>query len=277
MSLSNTTSNAPSNLYHVPKLASDGSNWITYKERLLTVLGARGLKRHLLGQARRPPTPLPWPRPTPSSITPPNPSLSDEEYLEKVESMEAKVDDYEQKEASTRQQIYGTICDALLLKVKSLETAAAVWEAVSKEHEGKSEMYANSVRTRLLNTRCTEGSNVREHLNTLLLLREELAAMGTPYPDTEFSAAIFQSLPESYGTLLTALATAARLARNPLTPADIIFAVSEEYDRRQISQPSSGDSALATNSGQQLECFNCKRKGHVKADCWRKGGGKEGQ
>jgi len=25
-----------------------------------------------------------------------------------------------------------------------------------------------------------------------------------------------------------------------------------------------------------VECFNCKKKGHVRADCWVKGGGKEG-
>ena len=25
------------------------------------------------------------------------------------------------------------------------------------------------------------------------------------------------------------------------------------------------------------ECFNCKHKGHYKSECWRKGGGKEGQ
>ncbi|KAL7284965.1 hypothetical protein ACG7TL_000054 [Trametes sanguinea] len=317
MSLNSSSSTSP-NLYTVPKLAQDGSNWITYKERMFTVLGARGLMRHLLGTARCPPSPPPWPRihphiPTPpvqtsassasrasgptaaevdSSVTqgtaaetavgtmPASPfaSLSDDEYLAKVESMEEKLDDFNQKEFATRQQIYSTISDALLLKVKGLESASQVWAAVSKEHEGKSEMYSNSIRTRLLNTRCAEGGDVREHVNTLLLLREELAAMGTPYPDTEFSATIFQSLPESYGTLLTALSTAARVARNPLAPEDIIFAVCEEYDRRKMSDARSGDAALLTaRSGGQVECFNCKRKGHVKADCWRKGGGKEGQ
>ena len=25
------------------------------------------------------------------------------------------------------------------------------------------------------------------------------------------------------------------------------------------------------------ECYNCKKKGHISADCWAKGGGKEGQ
>ncbi|KAG1751729.1 hypothetical protein EDB19DRAFT_1903674 [Suillus lakei] len=30
-------------LFNVPKLAEDGSNWITYKEQMLTVIGVRGL------------------------------------------------------------------------------------------------------------------------------------------------------------------------------------------------------------------------------------------
>ena len=30
-------------------------------------------------------------------------------------------------------------------------------------------------------------------------------------------------------------------------------------------------------SKKSIECFNCHRKEHVKADCWAKGGGKEGQ
>ena len=27
----------------------------------------------------------------------------------------------------------------------------------------------------------------------------------------------------------------------------------------------------------EKECYNCKKKGHIKRDCWAKGGGKEGQ
>lgn len=309
MSLSHSTANV-SNLFNVPKLAQDGSNWITYKERMHTVLGARGLMRHLIGTAHRPPSPPPWPRtksePATSTKQTPGPmttsatpstvrgkalqpesgskpdllaSLSDDDYFAKVEAAEAKLDDYEQKEFATRQQIYGTItADSLLLKVKDLSTASAVWSAVIKEHEGKSEMYASSVRTRMLNTRCVEGGDVREHFDTLVCLREELAGMGSPLPNAEFSAAIFQSLPESYGTLLTTLSTAARMTGNLLSPGDIIFAVSEEFDRCKLNAPStSNDSALTTQPNSQLECFNCKRKGHIKADCWCKGGGKEGQ
>ncbi|KAJ7036040.1 hypothetical protein C8F04DRAFT_1096712 [Mycena alexandri] len=27
----------------------------------------------------------------------------------------------------------------------------------------------------------------------------------------------------------------------------------------------------------RVECYNCHKKGHVAADCWSKGGGKEGK
>src|SRR5258705_699260 len=36
-----------STLFNIPKLAKDGTNWITYKERLLTTIGVRGLMRYI--------------------------------------------------------------------------------------------------------------------------------------------------------------------------------------------------------------------------------------
>ena len=33
----------------------------------------------------------------------------------------------------------------------------------------------------------------------------------------------------------------------------------------------------ALNADSDVVCHNCKKKGHKKADCWAKGGGKEGQ
>jgi len=33
----------------------------------------------------------------------------------------------------------------------------------------------------------------------------------------------------------------------------------------------------ANSASQEATCYNCDRKGHYKADCWRPGGGKEGQ
>jgi hypothetical protein len=43
-----------SSLFNVPQLAEDGTNWITYKERILTVIGARGLMCYVDGRAVKP-------------------------------------------------------------------------------------------------------------------------------------------------------------------------------------------------------------------------------
>ncbi|GBE83911.1 Retrovirus-related Pol polyprotein from transposon TNT 1-94 [Sparassis crispa] len=295
----------------VPKLATDGSNWITYKEWIHTVMGSRGLMRHLEGTARQPPDPLPYPQTAPSTAAvtvpsataattgtsataamtttaPTQPALTPEEYLAKVEAAESKLDDFLQKEFAAWQQIYGTINDALLLRVKKLPTGADVWGAIQKEYEGKSEMYSGAVRTRLQNMKCDEGANIRTHLDQMLKFREELSSMGAAMADADFSACIYTSLSSSYGTLLTALTTAAHLSKNTLTSDDVVFAICEEFDRRSQGQTSEtvlfvkpagkfASRGKGQKNSKDIECFNCGRRGHMKSECWHAGGGKEGQ
>lgn len=66
-----------------------------------------------------------------------------------------------------------------------------------------------------------------------------------------------------------------------------MLTLAEEYERRTLKSKSRVDSKDAAFSasdkgGKQkskcnVECYNCKKKGHYKADCWAPGGGKEGQ
>ena len=169
---SNSIGGSQANLYTVPKLSADGSNWITYKERILTVAKARGLRRNFAGTARPPPASL-------SLIQPSAPAaaavagaaagspqaaalaaqaalaaLTPEEYDKKVEEIEDKIDAYEKAEAIARQLIYSTITDALLLQVQNMATTAAIWAEVEREHQDKSEMYSSSLRTRLGQAKC---------------------------------------------------------------------------------------------------------------------------
>ena len=39
---------------NLPRLAEDGSNWVTFKERILNNLTSKGLMRHIRGTARQP-------------------------------------------------------------------------------------------------------------------------------------------------------------------------------------------------------------------------------
>ena len=84
-----------------------------------------------------------------------------------------------------------------------------------------------------------------------------------------------------------------------MKPSDLIAFLIEEAQHRVINneRTQNSDQALAThakrkgkgkatrakgdektlNADSNVVCHNCKKKGHKKADCWAKGGGKEGQ
>ena len=74
-----------------------------------------------------------------------------------------------------------------------------------------------------------------------------------------------------------------------LSSNDLFKSITDKYDCRQIGQATkeenvtfySNDSGRGGGGGSSsrkgVECFNFHKRGHKKADCWAKGGGKKGQ
>jgi hypothetical protein len=275
-------------LFNVPQLADDGSNWITYKERALTALGARGLMRYADGRAVKP---VPFTLDSAGKTVKKDgtPATQTE-----IDDSDEKIDIYHQKNSLVKQQIFSTITDRLLLRVQKLDEASKIWAEICTIHEGKSELVQIDLRRRLQETRCDEGGDVKAHFSEMFRLRESLAGMGAVISDNDFYAIILGSLPESYRPLLSSINAAARISQKALTPYELVNVISEEFEHRQLmdNRPSKkGNNAAlsastsagkkrgnsANSASQDVTCYNCDRKGHYKADCWRSGGGKEGQ
>nr|VWO99577.1 Uncharacterized protein [Ganoderma boninense] len=325
-----TEASINSSKYSVPKLATDGSNWVTYQARMKVVQAAKGHMPHIRGTARKPPLPPPIERENPhvpptatapagaaaaaataataaeataaagagagGGPTPGAPDttaaggdpyahLTDEEYAELVEKMDAKYCAWETKEADARALIYETLGDELFIEVQSRPTAKSLWEAVVASCENKSLMYANAIRTRIQNTRCPESGDVRAHLALLLRERQNLAAVGSRLGEAEFAAIITNSLPESYHARVQSILDISSISGQTIPIDFLIGKLNEEYDRRNINKANENALAAAAamhgqgSSGQrsQVECYNCHGRGHIARNCRRKGGGKEGQ
>ncbi|TFY76907.1 hypothetical protein EWM64_g7104 [Hericium alpestre] len=153
MSLSNNLFN----FYSVPKLQNDGTNWIMYKTWLRTVIGAKGLMRHLDGTAQQPSllanlsaTVQPKTDPLSILIAPEASGSASKGKGKNIKPSEAELDafkkalekleEWEQKQYLVKQQIFLTITDSLLLHVQALDHAHEVWNTVCREFEAKTMM-----------------------------------------------------------------------------------------------------------------------------------------
>jgi hypothetical protein len=218
-------------LFNIPKLANDGLNWITYKEKMLTALGAQGLMRYTNGHKTKP-IPFPIDKLT-GKVTKSDGTMP---MAVDLEELEDKIDEYQQKDSLVKQQIFSTISDQLLLRIQNLDCAATIWAKVCKIHEGKMELVQIDLCHRLQELRCEEGGDMKAHFGEQLCLRELLAGMGASIEDCDFYMITLGSLPESYRPLVSSINAAAKIAQKVLTPYELVSVVTEEYEHRQLSE-----------------------------------------
>lgn len=262
----------------IPKLDVSGSNWVIFKARFQWALDARGLLDHVDGTATEPVDPIPASvRDSAKELT------ADQKTL--VTNWEDKLQTWRKGEAIVKQQIAGTIPDSLFMKICKLPTAFDVWAALASDHEQRSRMYSVDLRRRLQMERCSDKGDMRVHLAKLRTMHEDLAAMGHPPADDDFSAIILGSLPKSYEHYVSALNATDTLTT--ISPDKLMVRILEESERRGLRNGGKEEDNSAYHAGsggkqngkgsKKVECYNCRKRGHVKAECWAPGGGKEGQ
>ena len=289
-----TSDNATIKVTQLPKLASDGENWLTYHKRVLNAATARGLRRHLVGTALKP-SPI-VERAGKFYLTADDKAPLSEEALEKHET---SIDSWEQKEAQVRELIYNTVDNASFLQIKGERTAADLWKKLTSIHGNKGAQFEEYLLGKLQTARYAENEDMRTHLTTMNTLRERLSEIGSPISDVQFNAYIRTSLSLTtrYQPLLMTLSTTARQTRSALTSDDLIWHLVEEASTIKLeASVNKSHAALAAahgkfNKGQSengkgkdkkgkgkksgLKCSNCKLKGHTDDNCFAKGGGKE--
>ncbi len=289
-----TSENATIKVTQLPKLASNGENWLTYHERVLNAATAHGLRRHLVGTALKP-SPIVEKRGKFYLSANDTVPLMDE-VLEKHET---SIDSWDQKEAQVRELIYNTVDSTSFLQIKGEKTAAALWTKLTSIYGNKGAQFEEYLLGKLQMARYVENEDMHTHLTTMNTLRECLTKIGSPISDVQFNAYIRTSLSLTtcYQPLLTTLSTTARQTKTALTSDDLIWHLVEEANTIKLeANINKSHAALAAAHGKSnkgssengkgkdrkgkgkksgSKCTNCKLKGHTNDHCFAKGGGKE--
>ena len=116
------------------------------------------------------------------------------------------------------------------------------------------------------------------HFSKLRGLQKELHAMKNLVADEDFIMILITLLLESWDNYTELFLGSSR--NKPIVVSYELIAV---LHQRRKGQNGEGSTALLSKgkdkqgANKDKECYNCKKKGHIMADCWGKGGGKEGQ
>ena len=193
-------------------------------------------------------------------------------------------DAWRSKDCKARATIGLLLEDNQLHHVRKESTAKSTWTALQRYHEKSTLSNKVSLLKKLCGLKLTDCGNMESHLAQMEDLIDQLSSLGETLAEHLTVALFLSSLPDSYGTLITALET-----RDEADLTTVKNKLIEEFKRRteigvvtniqeQQALETTADKdtrRTATNTSAQITCFFCKKPNHMKKDCrkyieWKK-------
>ena len=128
-----------------------------------------------------------------------------------------------------------------------------------------------------------EGFDMVDHISKLRKLQEELHLMENKVTNKDFVMILITSLPESWDQYTSAYLGLS--SNKPTLKSHELVVILLEEDRQRHGRSddsasgvaiqakfSRGDKNSDSKRTEKKKCFNCRKEGHIKDDCWSKGG-----
>ena len=183
----------------ITKLAMDGSNWVTYRDRMIWAFNSRQWDSHL----------------TTTTIPTTYTAAGVVNGLDPNQRWNAE-------EAVAKNMMATSIPDHVFNRIKSKTSTMEVWNAIKALYQTRSKMITVDLGKKLQNTKLGDKDNAQAHFTQLMNLREQLASMGKTLNDDEFASILLGSLPPSYSPTIGGINAAADSTGNAITSNQVI-------------------------------------------------------
>lgn len=178
------------------------------------------------------------------------------------------------KDAQARAIIGLLVEDNQLVHIRNKTAAATTWKALQDYHQKTSLSSKVILLKNLCGMKLAENGNVEEHIINMSILKDKLEAIGENIKEELFIAMLLGCLPDSYNSLINSLESR---PEKDLTINLVKGKLIDEYQRTSNFAVTSEtqDKALKTREKGQhtkskqdaVECFFCKKRGHMKKEC----------
>ncbi len=265
--MSDTT---PSSLFRIELLQEH--NWVPWKRRVTAILRERALLKYADGTLKKP---------IPADAKAPTAEESE------------KITKWEEGDGRAQTQIELTLSDSQMIHIAGAKTSAEMWTQLKLVKEARGKLGILAHHRRLYRTVADESTDIVEHTTEMRRIQEELGMLGSVVTDEDFLMLLISSLPESWDQFTSAYLGST--GNNPTVTSHEFIAIILEENRRRIEKSGGSEAAMyGRNNGRagsgssrgnstsgkvsdDVECWNCHKRGHTSAQCWSKGGGQEGK
>ncbi len=185
---------------------------------------------------------------------------------------------WESNEILVMSLLASSLPDGIFSLVKNKVTVHAQWDVLKKKYETHSSNHCFDLHSKLMNTHCLEGGNIREVFDQLAIIQQQLASAGVDIGDEEFVSILCNSLPKSYESIIPGITA---VGESKTITLDIVrkFAL-EAYDCKiTTGEVTTKTIAFATSGGKELKKRKATNQGGnsygwhgQQSNGWRGGG-----
>jgi hypothetical protein len=168
----------------IPLLKDNGSNWVNYKTKALIAMGSQGLIGHIEGCAQKPKQ---------YTVISSKAVLADgktEATKEQIKTCKKHIEDYETKTYLAHHIMINSVSTQVAQYIGTITTPKDMWDYITKEYEDKTLLFQSNTCQQLQSMKCSEGENIRTHLTEMDKIHQELAGMGAPINDKDYTPII---------------------------------------------------------------------------------------
>jgi len=209
-------------LWAIPKLTSDGSNWVTFKTCFLFAMAGCDVGGHFNRSDTAPPTP---------TLRTPDETKWTTIDRDRQQTHPLAVKKWKHNEHITCTQLAQVVLDSLIIRTQHAGTVADMWQIIVTEFDRKGCMVQVDLCCHMMEKCMSETDDICAHLDDMALSYERLSGMGVAIHDEDYASMVLMSLPDSYTTHLETLVDTAISSGCTFTAQDFISKAIELLDK----------------------------------------------
>ena len=201
------------------------------------------------------------------------------------------IDEWNNRNNSAYHQILLCIFPELQMAIDDTNQAKAAWDIIIRKFKSTDPSKISIIHTKYENYHMVEGQSIITYLTTMRKFRNQLKKMGKIIADSTHAATILRNIPESWRPISQTIRMIMRIPDeieesleahkadlNALEISDQAATAFTQNPNPVNKQPyTCNNEHIPPSSKPVFTCNNCRKTGHLVAQCYAPGGGLEGQ